>query len=67
MGVIPEESENWKDRQKEGVEYASREIKSHRGGRKIKREQMERERERVAALKNIWESSGSGEKNAGLS
>lgn len=32
MGVICEQRENWKDTQKEGAEYESREIKSRRGG-----------------------------------
>lgn len=37
--------------------------KEPQGGGGIKRKEIGK----VAALKNIWESSGSGEKNAGLS
>lgn len=43
MGVIPEERENWKDRQKGGAEYASGEIKSQRGKEDKKRANGERE------------------------
>lgn len=56
-GVIPEERENWKGRQNMWKE------RDTEGGKDRKRANAER----AAALKNIWEPSGSGEKNAGLS
>lgn len=62
-GVIPEEKENWKDGRTEGAEYVKGERRRERGGKDRKRANAER----AAALKNIWEPSGSGEKNAGLS
>lgn len=58
-GVIPEERENWRDREREGALYVKGELERQRGGGI--------ERARAPALKNIWEPSGSGEKNAGLS
>lgn len=43
-GVIPEERENWKERQREGAEYVKGAIERLTEGEKIEREQMQRVR-----------------------
>lgn len=64
-GVIPEEKENWKDGQKEG-RVGGQDMRKKRDTEEGK-DRKGVNAERAAARKNIWEPSGSREKNAGLS
>lgn len=62
-GVIPKERENWRDRKKEGALNVKGKARETQRGK----DRESKSGVRAPALKNIWEPSGSGEKNAGLS
>lgn len=65
-GVIPEERKKLEGQAEGGGRICERR-ETHKGGKRQKKSKCREWARAAAALKNIWEPSGRGEKNAGLS